>query len=205
MPNFEEELRKEKQSAKEFEALIATPTKFSESKTAQTAKKVSADVTKQTKKIVTEAVKVSKKSAPIATELWKKTTAQIKKTFSGKKWATGNKKVVILAAASVAVLALAITALVRLEVVTVTKGIPLTSGKSTGTSVMIDKFADVKRGDVIVGVLPGTKKEDKKTIMGSVFSQNVQTYALFDGEVIWQLPLKDLVGKALFVEPKRKI
>lgn len=223
VPNFEEELRKASQAAKEVEVPEKVSTKFSNSKAAKTAKKVSADVTAQSKKIVAEAVKVSKKSAPVIAELWKKTVSSISKLFANKSWSFSslvegpkalwkklkvsgkNTKLVYVVAGSAVVLALVVTALVRLEVVTVTKGIPLVSGKSTGTSVMIDKFSEVKRGDLIIGVLPGTKKDEKKTILGSIFSQNDQTYAIYDGEVIWQLPLRDLVGKALFVEPKTKL
>lgn len=210
--NFEEELRKASEAAKVVEGEVKTQTKFSDSKAAKAAKKVSADVTKQTKKILADAVSASKKGAPVVVELWNKTVASFKKLFSGKKLSLKkfkgfgkNKKLVLVVAGAAVVLAVAITGFVRLEVVTVTKGIPLVSGKSTGTTVMIDKFAEVTRGDVIVGVLPGTEKSEKKTIMGSIFSQNDQTYALFDGEVIWQLPIKDLVGKALFVEPKKKL
>jgi hypothetical protein len=200
VPNFEEELRKASKAAQDVEVVEKVPAKFSKAKAIETAKKVSTDVAEQSKKIVAEAVKASKNGVPTVVELWKKTVASLKKFFSGK-----NTKFIYIAAGGALVLALAITAFVRLEVVTVTKGMPLTSGDSTGTSVMIDKFASVERGDVIIGVMPGTKREDKKTILGSIFSQNDQTYAIFDGEVIWQLPLKDLVGKALFVEAKTKL
>lgn len=223
VPNFEEELRLASQAAKEVEVPEKAPTKFSTSKAAKTAKKVSADVTAQSKKIVAEAVKVSKKSAPVIAELWKKTVNSISKLFANKSWSFGslleapkaiwkklkvsgkNTKLIYIAAGAAVILAVAITGFVRLEVVTVAKGIPLTSGQSTGTSVMIDKFGEVKRGDLIIGVMPGTKKEEKKNLLGSIFSQNDQTYAIYDGEVIWQLPLTDLVGKALFVEPKKKL
>jgi hypothetical protein len=204
VPNFEEELRKASQADRAVEIPEKTETKLGESKVAKTAKKVSANVTKQTKKIVAGAVKAAKKSTPLLTNLSAKVSAQAKKLFTAKR-STKRGKLVLLISISAVVLTLAITALIRLEVISVTKGIPLMSGESTGTSVMVDKFAEVKPGDVIVGVLPGTKKEEKQTLLGSIFSQNDQTYAIFDGEVIWQLPLKDLVGKALFVEAKTKL
>lgn len=223
MPNFEEELRKASKASQETEVVEKVPAKFSKAKAVKTAKKVSGDVAEQSKRIVAEAVKASKKGVPFVLELWKKTVASWKKVFSGKKFSLRplsegtkslfrklkvsgkNTKFIYIAAGGTLVLALVITAFVRLEVVNVSKGIPLTSGESTGSSVMIDKFATVERGDVIIGVMPGTKHEDKKTLLGSVFSQNDQTYAIYDGEVIWQLPLEDLIGKALFVEPKTKL
>jgi hypothetical protein len=36
--------------------------------------------------------------------------------------------------------------------------------------------------------------------MGSVFSVNDQSYALYDGEVIWQIPLADIKGVVMFAD-----
>jgi hypothetical protein len=33
-----------------------------------------------------------------------------------------------------------------------------------------------------------------------VFSKNDETYALYDGEVIWQIPIGSIRGKVLFAE-----
>jgi hypothetical protein len=49
--------------------------------------------------------------------------------------------------------------------------------------------------DLVVALLPGGQG---LLIMGSVFSVNDQSYALYDGEVIWQIPLADIKGVVMF-------
>jgi hypothetical protein len=49
----------------------------------------------------------------------------------------------------------------------------------------------------VVALLPGGQGF---LIMGSVFSVNDQSYALYDGEVIWQIPLADIKGVVMFAD-----
>jgi hypothetical protein len=63
--------------------------------------------------------------------------------------------------------------------------------------VFIEKTDTAIQNDLIVALLPGSG-DAKTLIIGTVFSSNEETYALYDGEVIWQIPLADLKGKVLF-------
>lgn len=56
-----------------------------------------------------------------------------------------------------------------------------------------------------MAVQPGSPEDAPELIIGTVFSSNEETYALYDGEVIWQIPLADLKGKVLFAEATQKL
>jgi hypothetical protein len=49
-----------------------------------------------------------------------------------------------------------------------------------------------------LGVDQDTNKEI--LVIGTVFSKNDQTYALYDGEVIWQITAEQIRGIVLFAE-----
>jgi hypothetical protein len=57
------------------------------------------------------------------------------------------------------------------------------------------------QGDLLVASL-GVDQDTNQEIlvMGTVFSKNDQTYALYDGEVIWQITAEQIRGIVLFAE-----
>lgn len=113
--------------------------------------------------------------------------------------AAKHKKAIILGAAGAIVLIVGISLLANFKVVTVAQGIETTLGVSEGRTVIIANAETAAQNDLIVAVLPGSQNSDEETLLiGSVFSLNGETYAVYDGEVIWQVPLSDLRGKVMF-------
>ncbi len=133
----------------------------------------------------------SKKSTDEVTEsfslagLWGKITA-----FVG-----SNKKKVILGASALVLVVLSLSLIIRFDVVTAAQGIDTTLGSSVNRTVIIDTAVTAQPEDLVVALLPGGQG---LLIMGSVFSVNDQSYALYDGEVIWQIPLADIKGVVMF-------
>jgi hypothetical protein len=118
------------------------------------------------------------------------------KKFTGAKPHT-KKKIVYSAVAASILVAIAVAVPLKFEFVTPAQGITTSLGSASGHQVFIEKTDTAIQNDLIVALLPGSG-DAKTLIIGTVFSSNEETYALYDGEVIWQIPLADLKGKVLF-------
>ena len=135
----------------------------------------------------------SKKSTDEVTEsfslagLWGKITAFVR----------SNKKKVILSASALVLVVISLSLILRFEIVTANQGIDTTLGSSENRTVIIDTAVTAQPEDLVVALLPGGQGF---LIMGSVFSVNDQSYALYDGEVIWQIPLADIKGVVMFAD-----
>lgn len=116
-----------------------------------------------------------------------------------------KKKITVASVIAGAVVVVAIILLAKFEFVTVDAGIETTLGDAKGTTVLIDKGAPVDRNDLIVAVQPGGVEGAESLIIGTVFSFNDETYALYDGEVIWQIPLSELKGKVVFASATQQL
>jgi hypothetical protein len=116
-----------------------------------------------------------------------------------------NKKITVASVVAAVVLVVVIVLGVKFEYVTPDGGIETSLGDGMGTTVLIEKGAAIAPNDLIVAVQPGSPEDAPELIIGTVFSSNEETYALYDGEVIWQIPLADLKGKVLFAEPTQKL
>lgn len=109
---------------------------------------------------------------------------------------------VILIATGAVVIAVLAYGMLSIESVPISEGIATTRGPGDGQTVLIDKTTSANQGDLVVGVMPGTSgSDDEKYVMGTIFSANDETYAVYDGEVVWQVPIGDLKGKVLFASP----
>jgi hypothetical protein len=97
--------------------------------------------------------------------------------------------------------AIGLTLLFSVASVTVTSGIETTLGSSENRTVLTLRTSDAAQDDLLVASL-GVDIETNKEIlvMGTVFSKNDQTYALYDGDVIWQITAEQIRGKVLFAE-----
>jgi hypothetical protein len=97
--------------------------------------------------------------------------------------------------------AVLLTVLLNLSYVTVSNGIETTLGASENRTVLTLKSSGANQGDLIVASL-GLDNESNEDILviGTVFSKNDQTYALYDGEVIWQVTSEQIRGIVLFAE-----
>lgn len=110
-----------------------------------------------------------------------------------------RKSVLFGGMGAIIVIILLIVGFANFAFVTTKQGIETTLGSSDGRTVLIAKGSTAAQSDLVVAVLPGTTDTDaEQLIMGTVFSMNDQTYALYDGEVIWQIPLDDVKGRVLF-------
>jgi len=105
-------------------------------------------------------------------------------------------------AAGAALLAAVSYSLVSLQMVSVSEGILTNLGPGDGRIVLVNKTTKATQGELVVGVMPGTNGQGtQRYVMGTVFSLNDETYAVYDGEVVWQVPISDLRGKVLFAQP----
>ena len=139
------------------------------------------------------AAQAASKSAP--------TTDEARSTSSPVDFLKRHKKPIILGAVGAAALGLVVVGLVRFQFVTVDQGIETTLGDAAGRTVLVSKATEANPNDLIVAVLPGSAASGEEAIiMGSVFSENDETYAIYDGEVIWQIPLSDVRGIVLFAQ-----
>lgn len=116
-----------------------------------------------------------------------------------------TKKVIATSVAAAIVIIFGIVLVAKFEYVTPNGGINTSLGDGMGTTVLIEKGAAIEPNDLIVAVQPGSPQDAPELIIGTVFSSNEETYALYDGEVIWQIPLADLKGKVLFAEATQKL
>lgn len=134
----------------------------------------------------------------------KKSTDEMKESFSlAGLWekvvvfVRSNKKKVIFGASAFLIVVLSLSLIIRFDVVTASQGIDTTLGSSVNRTVIIDTAVTAQPEDLVVALLPGGQG---LLIMGSVFSVNDQSYALYDGEVIWQIPLADVKGVVMFAD-----
>lgn len=116
-----------------------------------------------------------------------------------------NKKITVASVVAAVVLIVVIIVGAKFEYVTPHGGIETSLGDGMGTTVLIERGAAIAPNDLIVAVQPGSPEDAPELIIGTVFSSNEETYALYDGEVIWQIPLADLKGKVLFAEATQKL
>jgi hypothetical protein len=116
-----------------------------------------------------------------------------------------NKKITVASVVAAVVLLVVIVLGAKFEYVTPNGGIETSLGDGMGTTVLIEKGAAIAPNDLIVAVQPGSPEDAPELIIGTVFSSNEETYALYDGEVIWQIPLADLKGKVLFATATQKL
>ena len=116
-----------------------------------------------------------------------------------------NKKITLATVIAVPVIVIAVILVAKFEFVTPNVGIETSAGPIPGSSVLIEKGATIAPNDLIVAVQPGSPEDAPELIIGTVFSSNEETYALYDGEVIWQIPVGDLKGKVLFAEATQKL
>lgn len=117
-----------------------------------------------------------------------------------------SKKITLVSVIAGAVLVVVIILFAKFEFVTVDAGIETSFGEAQGQTVLIEKGATINPNDLIVAVQPGGQEgAGVNLLMGTVFSSNDETYALFDGEVIWQVPLTDLKGKVVFATATQQL
>lgn len=115
-----------------------------------------------------------------------------------------SKRKIIVGAIGVSVVAATAFTLMTFELVTVSEGITTNHGPGDGQTVLIHKTTEAAQSDLVVGIMPGTTgTENEEYVMGTVFSLNDETYAIYDGEVVWQVPLPELKGKVLFSTPEQ--
>jgi hypothetical protein len=112
-----------------------------------------------------------------------------------------TKKQTILSSGFAVIVTILTLGLINFTFVTVNGGIETTLGSSDNRTVLIVRADDVERSDLVVAVLRRAGAEGSDLlVLGTVFSKNDQTYALYDGEVIWQIPLGNIRGKVLFAK-----
>ena len=116
-----------------------------------------------------------------------------------------TKRITLASVVAAVVIVFALILLAKFEFVTPNGGIKTSAGSAQGTTVLIEKGAAIAPNDLIVAVQPGSPEDAPELIIGTVFSSNEETYALYDGEVIWQIPVGDLKGKVLFAEATQKL
>jgi hypothetical protein len=112
-----------------------------------------------------------------------------------------SKMSVILISGIGVVIAILLTVLVNFTYLTVSGGIDTTLGSAENRTVLTLKASDANPGDLLVASL-GIDSETNQEILviGTVFSKNDETYALYDGEVIWQITSEQIRGIVLFAE-----
>ena len=115
-----------------------------------------------------------------------------------------SKRNIVVGAIGVGVVAVTAFTLMTFELVTVSEGITTNHGLGDGQTVLIHKTTEAAQSDLVVGIMPGTTGTDNEEyVMGTVFSLNDETYAIYDGEVVWQVPFAELKGKVLFSTPEQ--
>jgi len=89
--------------------------------------------------------------------------------------------------------------LTRFDFVTATQGIDTTHGISANRGFVLDTADDVAPNDLVAALLPSADEESSDGVLiGTVFSENAETVAVYDGEVIWQIPVGNVLGTVLF-------
>lgn len=99
------------------------------------------------------------------------------------------------------VIAISLTVLVSFTNLTVSSGIDTTLGASENRTFLTLRASDASQGDLLVASLGLDSNSNQEIlVIGTVFSKNDETYALFDGEVIWQVTSEQIRGIVLFAE-----
>jgi hypothetical protein len=162
---------------------------------------VSAPFTKASMVVQSWVVAVMKRPGRPKTE---KGAGAIGKLFSKSKKLAGvrvSKPVAIFGGVLSAILAIGLTLFLNLTYMTVSAGIETTLGSSENRTVLTLKASEAKQGNLLVASLGVDEETDQEIlIIGTVFSLNEQTYALYDGEVIWQITGEQIRGLVLFAE-----
>lgn len=108
-------------------------------------------------------------------------------------------RLAVLAGASLLLVAASTYGYVRFDFVTAAQGIETTFGKSVDRTVIVDTVVDVAPNDLVAALLPGSSADGESAVLiGTVFSENSETVAVYDGDVIWQIPVGDILGTVLF-------
>lgn len=149
-------------------------------------------------KQASSAIKNARKTWPERPKSLKpKPFAGVKKALEAK----GSKRLAVLASSLTTVVGLVLAAFLNFTNLTVASGIETTLGPSDNRSVFVVKASDAGQGDLIVASLSiDSETGQELLIIGTVFSKNEQSYALYDGEVIWQISAEQIRGKVLFAE-----
>lgn len=114
---------------------------------------------------------------------------------------SGSKRtrLAVLAGASLLLVAASTYGYVRFDIVTAAQGIDTTFGKSVDRAVIVDTVVDVAPNDLVAALLPGSSADGESAVLiGTVFSENTETVAVYDGDIIWQIPVGDILGTVLF-------
>jgi hypothetical protein len=99
------------------------------------------------------------------------------------------------------IVVLSLTVILNFAYLTVGSGIETTLGSSEDRTVLVLKASDAQGGDLLVASLSVDEDTNQEIlVMGTVFSKNDQTYALYDGDVIWQITADQIRGIVLFAE-----
>jgi hypothetical protein len=87
----------------------------------------------------------------------------------------------------------------RFDFVTASQGIDTTFGASANLTVIVDSTKDVAPQDLVAAKLPQVSGDGVDGVLiGTVFSENTETVAVYDGDVIWQIPVGDILGTVMF-------
>jgi len=112
-----------------------------------------------------------------------------------------TKKQAILSSGTAVMVSIVILGILNFSFVTVNEGIETTLGSSENRTVFMLNADNAERADLVVAVLRRAGADGADLlVLGTVFSKNDETYALFDGKVIWQIPLGNIRGKVLFAK-----
>lgn len=115
----------------------------------------------------------------------------------GKKVATGFFAIILAI--------LLVSGLTRFEFVTTKSGINNSLGNGSNQTVLVDKATTPDRNNLVVAKLPkAANSEGDQYVLGTVFSFNDQTYAIYDGKVIWQIPRGNVKGVVVNGESSKK-
>lgn len=108
-------------------------------------------------------------------------------------------RLAVLAGASLLLVAASTYGYVRFDIVTAAQGIETNFGNSVDRTVIVDTVVDVAPNDLVAALLPGSSADGESAVLiGTVFSENTETVAVYDGDVIWQIPVGDILGTVLF-------
>jgi hypothetical protein len=116
-------------------------------------------------------------------------------------WNRVNKPLVFVLGSIGITAAVLLSILFNFSYLTVTNGIDTTLGTSDNRTVLTLKASDANQGSLIVASLGIDNETDQEIlVIGTVFSKNDQSYALYDGEVIWQISAEQIRGIVLCAE-----
>lgn len=112
-----------------------------------------------------------------------------------------SKKLTFVVGGLSLAIVIGLTAFLNLSYMTVSAGIETNLGTSENRTLFTIRASDAEQGDLIVAALSmNSETNEELLVVGTVFSKNEQSYALYDGEVIWQISADQIRGKVLFAE-----